>query len=281
MEFANYGSFRKAILSNLNEYNLYGRGYYPRTKQYYDHIASLPNNATTEEKLALIQRIIADDGVAPDLFIKPHKDAHHLNSSQVVCYEFFRPMITVQKRANSLLLSFLNSIGLPSEEFSAGYGEFEWEPNNEEQTNFDFYVQQSRPIPETVLTDKAIYFEIKYTESEFGAEPINDRRREKYDSIYTQMIDNCVCLKRRPSIEEYFKSYQLFRNTIRLTKDNWQNEYVVFLFPRENKAVLDEYRIFEEHFILEQYRNHIKAVYWEDLVESMSDRFREKFFPYL
>lgn len=281
MEFANYSSFRKAILSNLNEYNRYGRGYYPRTKQYYGHIASLPNNATSEEKLALIQRIIADDGVAPDLFIKPHKDAHHLNSSQVVCYEFFRPMITAQKRANSHLLSFLNSIGLPSEEFTAGYGEYEWEPNNEEQTNFDFYVQQSRPIPETVLTDKAIYFEIKYTESEFGAEPINDRRREKYDSIYTHMIDNCVCLKRRPTIEEYFKSYQLFRNSIRLTKDNWKNEHVIFLFPKENKAVLDEYRIFEEQFIMEQYRDHIKAVYWEGLVEYMSDRFRAKFFPYL
>lgn len=281
MGFSNYSSFRKAILSNLNEYNRYGRGYYPRTKQFYDHIASLPNNATSEEKLALIQRIIADDGVAPNLFIKPHKDAHHLNSSQVVCYEFFRPMITVQKRANSLLLSFLNSIGLPSEEFTAGYGEFEWETNNEEQTNFDFYVQQSRPIPETVLTDKAIYFEIKYTESEFGAEPINDRRREKYDSIYIQMIDNCVCLKRRPTIEEFFKSYQLFRNTIRLTKDNWKNEHIIFLFPKENKAVLDEYRIFEEQFILEQYRDHVKAVYWEDLVESMSDGFREKFFPYL
>lgn len=280
MTIDSYDAFREVVLKNLSRFNHYGRGYYPRTKKYYDHIAALSEKATPQEKLALIQQIITDDGVVPDLFSKPHKDAHHLNSSQVVCYEFFRPMLTSQKGLNEKMLDFLDNIGIPSSHFKDGYGEFEWEPDPSEQTNFDFYIQQSKPTPSKSSSDKAVFFEIKYTENEFGAEPINEKRRKKYESIYRQMIENCACLRLVPSMDEFFKSYQLFRNTIRLTRNNWRNEFVVFLFPKANKAVMDDYLAFKERFLTDQYHDHIKAVFWEDITSSMTDYFQKKFFPY-
>ena len=33
-------------------------------------------------------------GVKSDMLAKLHTDAHHLNSSQILCYNFFRPLIT-------------------------------------------------------------------------------------------------------------------------------------------------------------------------------------------
>jgi len=281
MIFDSYDAFREAVLSNLSRFNQYGRGYYPRTKKYYDHIAALSENATLQEKLALVQQILADDGVNPDMFSKPHKDAHHLNSSQVVCYEFFRPMLTTQKRLNDKMFVFLDYIGIPSDPFKDGFGEFEWEPDPAEQTNFDFYIQQSKPTPSKMLSDNAVFFEIKYTENEFGAETINGKRRDKYGSIYQQMIENCACLRLIPSIDEFFKSYQLFRNTLRLTKKNWRNEYVIFLFPKANKAVMNDYLAFMDRFVMDQYHDHIKAVFWEDLTDAMSDNFRNKYFSYV
>ena len=81
-------------------------------------------------------------------------------------------------------------------------------------------------------------------------------------------------------MDEFFKSYQLFRNTIRLTRNNWRNEFVVFLFPKANKAVMDDYLALKERFLTDQYQDHIKVVFWEDITSSMTDYFQKKFFPY-
>ena len=80
-------------------------------------------------------------------------------------------------------------------------------------------------------------------------------------------------------MDEFFKSYQLFRNTIRLTRNNWRNEFVVFLFSKANKAVMDDYLALKERFLTDQYQDHIKVVFWEDITSSMTDYFQKKFFP--
>lgn len=81
-------------------------------------------------------------------------------------------------------------------------------------------------------------------------------------------------------MDEFFKSYQLFRNTICLTRNNWRNEFVVFLFPKANKAVWTIIWPSKSVFLTDQYQDHIKAVFWEDITSSMKDYFQKKFFPY-
>ena len=197
--------------------------------------------------------------------------AHHLNSSQVVCYEFFRPMISAGKQVLTRMRECLSKIGIPPEKFENGHAEFEWVPCPEENTNFDFYAQSN---------NAKAYFEIKYTEQGFGQCANDKKHREKFKSIYEPMIENCVCLTRKPTFDEFRQNYQLFRNTIRITKANWKDDYVVFLFPRENTIAQKHFDAFYSEFVSVEYRNHVICVYWEDLTEFMSDRFRNKFFFY-
>lgn len=267
--FNSYDSFKMALIEHLARYNVGGPGYFPRFKRRYAHIVDVPEGC---RKIDLVKRIIFSDSVNPNLFVKPHPCAHHLNSSQVVCYEFFRPLISDDKRLESGMLEYLSSVGIPGTDFEGGYAEFEWEPCPEENTNFDFYVYKN---------DFKVYFEIKYTECGFGACAGDDEHRDKYDNIYKKILEDCACLRRIPeNFDEFRKYYQLFRNVLRITKQNWQKEYVVFLFPRENTVVKKQFEDFCEEFVAEEYRSHVLSVYWEDMTAFMSSRFREKFFFY-
>ena len=80
--------------------------------------------------------------------------------------------------------------------------------------------------------------------------------------------------------EEWRKNYQLFRNVLRITKNNSENEYVVFLFPKMNKAAKAHFERFKAEYIDPAFDEHIKEVFWEDLTEYMSNKFRQKFFFY-
>ena len=46
-------------------------------------------------------------GVNADLLKNLHADAHHLNSSQILCYNFFRPLIDKNGNAKQELVDFL------------------------------------------------------------------------------------------------------------------------------------------------------------------------------
>ena len=232
-------------------------------------------------KKELIYALLGKDRVKPDLFPEvPHKYAHHLNSSQMVCYEFFRPLITAitvngekAGKVKDPLVRCLNAMGLPGEEFTKGKVAFEYEPDPEEKTNFDFYVESGD-------NKKKVYFEIKYTEGKFGSCEEDGNHEAKFNKIYKPMIDKCVCLKRPVEFgKEWCNNYQLFRNVLRATNEN---EYVVFLFPEENETVRRQYEQFRETFLKRDC--NVKAVHWEDLswpgLQLTSDAFREKYFFY-
>jgi hypothetical protein len=266
--------FVEDVKKHLVQYNEWGAGDFRGHQK--NHIAKV----TKGNRLDIINQIIKSDRVDPDLFTSPHMYAHHLNSSQIVCYEFFRPKLSAdrEKRINDDMLFCLSKMGIPAGDFKGARAEFEWVPNPEENTNFDFFIQQtSSSIPDV---SKQIFFEIKYTERGFGQCEDDERHQNKFKDIYTPMISNCACLSKNPSFEEFKEFYQLFRNTLRITKENWRNEYVVFLFPRENVLALKHYDAFDEKFIDQKYQGHIKRVFWEDMTECMSYRFREKFFFY-
>ena len=59
----------------------------------------------------------------------------------MVCYEFFRNLITDEKRVTETLVKCLNAMGIPGDQFIDGHAEFEWVPYKEENTNFDFFLE--------------------------------------------------------------------------------------------------------------------------------------------
>lgn len=269
--FNSYDSFKEAVIGNLAKYNPGKPGYYPRFKKYYDHIVEIPAKASKRQKEIIVKEIIQGDCVNPDLYTSPHMYAHHLNSSQVVCYEFFRPLIAAEKELLPRMKECLLKMGIPQDKFEKGHAEFEWVPYPEENTNFDFYAQSD---------NARAYFEIKYTEQGFGQCDNDKKHKDKFKRIYGPMIENCACLIRKPTFDEFRKNYQLFRNTLRITKEHWQNEYVIFLFPRENVIAQMHFEAFLHNYVSKEFYNHVISVHWEDLTEFMSDRFRDKFFFY-
>lgn len=89
----------------------------------------------------------------PDL--KLHRDFHHLNSSQAMCFNLFFPLLIDKDLRPVLLKDILGcNTGLIS-----GF-EFEKVIDPKENTNFDLFLR---------LKDKTrIFFEIKYSEPDFS-----------------------------------------------------------------------------------------------------------------
>jgi len=291
MEYKSYAKFKEEVVDkHLAQYNFWEQGiwpgnkssYRPGNKSSYPHIVAIPGKTQIE----IVKAIIENDGCkfVPELFPSPHKYAHHLNSSQVVCYEFFKPYVDyIAEKSCTItkpeVVGLLDKMGFDrafAQQFLPGFAEFEWIPDKTENTNFDFYLHSSD-------SKKKIYFEIKYTEQGFGTCRNDEDHKIKFDTIYKDMIEKCACLSNKPTVfdEEWRKNYQLFRNVLRITKDNWENEYVVFLFPKMNKAAKAHFERFKAEYIDPDYGEHIKEVFWEDLTEYMIiDQFRQKFFFY-
>ena len=266
-----YKDFREHVLNHLGKFNKGDKGTYSYkgvTKSY-QHILAIPDGESKED---VIKQIINDDGFCPDLFRNPQKYAHHLNSSQVVCYEFFRDKITDDGHATAEMTAFLNAIGIPAKPFDNAECQYEYCPDEAEYTNFDFYIEGEGHYK--------VYFEIKYTENGFGSCKNDEEHTQKFNNTYKDMISNCACLKKKPTFEEFRKYYQLFRNVLRVTKEHGDNEYVVFLFPEKNTVVQKQLHEFVAEYISDNWKQHVLEVHWEELTGFMkTGKFKEKFFP--
>ena len=261
-----YSTFKKIVCGNLAKYNQWGAGTF-RGKDH-DHIAKIEKGKRRED---VVKEIIESDGVETDLFRKPHQYAHHLNSSQVVCYEFFRPLLDKDKKSE--LAKALEIMGISSDAFINTNAEFEKEFDDGEGTNFDFFLS----------ADKLhnLYVEVKYTEQGFGVCKDDEPHKQKFSNTYKKLIDESWCIKdSQKGIIDFLqmrKYYQLFRNTLRVQNDS---DFVVFLFPEQNTIAKSQFEHFRDTFLSEKGRRNVKGIYWENLVELMSDDFKKKFFSY-
>lgn len=272
-KYKSYNSFREEVISHLEKYNPGSAGTYQNTKTgevcYYKHILHIPEGST---KKNVIVNILSEDKVEADMFEKPQRYAHHLNSSQILCYEFFRPMLNPDRSLKSSLLKFISK-NITTVDSNKLVGKFEHIPDRIEKTNFDFFVTG-------VVDDINVFFEIKYTENGFGRGE-KKRHEEKFENIYKPLIAECGCLAKEPTFEEFCKYYQLFRNVLRVTKANGNQEYSVFLYPAANNITEKHFTEFRKKFISGPFENHVIGIHWEDNIEFMSDIFREKFFFYV
>ena len=207
--------------------------------------------------------------------------AEHLNSSQTMCIAYFKKFFE-SKEYEYLLVKILRMQGIAitnDSEFTDAV--FEYVPCAQEGTNFDFFIKLNN--------GKQITWEIKFTEREFGGTKqgeLSNKYINKYQNIYIPMLEKCIyynssdkdcdykcfktgmltdcCIQDKCSIYEFFKYYQIRRNILYARNSG---DYVIFLTPKENKA-LDEERVYIERYASKCGTAYIRNIYWEDLLET-------------
>lgn len=181
------------------------------------------------------------------LIFPNHKEIHlhthwnHLSSSQILCISYFSEFLNKPQKLDELL-AFL---GINKKALN---GEFEVVAG-EEGTNVDFTIN--------LEGGNHVYFEIKYTEPDFGS--INYKTDCKK---YQDYFKGC---HKGASIEwdDYKKYYQIVRNVCLSENGN----YTIFLLPRSNDSINSGYeKGIRKIKNFGKFRNSVKRVMWEDLL---------------
>ena len=256
-----YDKFRSTVLETIvREFDNPDPGLF-RGHGPYDHIISNPKDSKDRE------RIVNEYLLLPDVpkiqgEIKLHPDAHHMNSSQIMCYNFFRPLLKEYnknkkdyKPSDELVDLVGKIIDTPLENKNSSC-KFEYIQPNTDTTNFDFYLK---------CGDVEVFFEIKYTEKEFAKKKITPESELQYEKVYKPMISKAehIFKDKTISASDFLKNFQLLRNAIRAI-DN--NKYVVFICPRAHDNLVNQYNKFKEQFLSPKGEEHVKLVTWESLL---------------
>lgn len=201
--------------------------------------------------------------------LKYHKDAAHLNSSQVMCINFFKKFFE-KEDWEKYLLNTLKNVGVPLNQSQIVGAIFEFEPCQKERTNFDFYIE---------LDDgRHISIEVKYTETEFGGVSLDKNDPDKYARKWVETYKNMV--NESPYLfgiteNDFYANYQINRNIVYAKK----NDIVLFLTPLENDSKkLCAGRMYIDGFINENIRN----IYWTELTDVLMELIQDepKLFDY-
>ena len=201
-----------------------------------------------------------------------HRYAHHLNSSQLMCYNFFRPYIIKEGSKtcpNDALIDLLSKY-IAINKCDDAECQFEYVQGGEyegEGTNFDFYLKSG---------GTEVFFEIKYTEAGFGKCDNDNRHEEKFKRIYAGLIDKCPAIEGSITFnDEFCNNYQLFRNSIRATG---KNKYVIFIYEENNQYCKQQLDEFLEKFITDDYKNkNIIGITWQDFVRNSTSSHKVEF----
>ena len=212
-----------------------------------------------KKELNIIERyridFLSSQYYKPETF---HMYFHHLNSSQAMCINFFYPLIK-----ENLLETILNIIGVEGElNYSTDNICFEkvseFEVHAKRKTNFDFYIKLN--------SDVEIYFEIKYTENEFGKTEPDKEHIDKFHETYVPLLKNNPSIKEDFKTEEKFlDNYQIMRNISHIAK----NRYVIFIYPKDNIKVRRQALSARKEIIEDGWENHFILFTWEDIIEQI------------
>lgn len=261
-----YDKFRSTVLEKIvREFDNPDPGLF-RGHGPYDHIISNPKDSKDRE------RIVNEYLLLPEVpkiqgEIKLHPDAHHMNSSQIMCYNFFRPLLSEYdknekeyKPSDALVDLVGKIIDTPLENKNSSC-KFEYIQPNTDTTNFDFYLK---------CGDVEVFFEIKYTEKEFAKKKITPESELQYEKVYKPMISKAehIFKDKVISASDFLKNFQLLRNAIRAI-DN--NKYVVFICPRAHDNLVNQYNKFKEQFLSPKGEEHVKLVTWESLLTAAKE----------
>jgi|WetSurSiteA1Bulk_404760.scaffolds.fasta_scaffold01242_9 hypothetical protein len=181
--------------------------------------------------------------------IKLHQDFHHLNSSQAMCFNLFFPFLS----ENKLGLLASDVLSLPENEVKNAT--FEKVLEQVEGTNFDFFMEMA--------SGSHVFFELKLSESNFGAEKPNANRKRKLDEIYHQRLTGMVA---EGHLHEgiFFQHYQILRNISYLRSD--RSDVLFLIFPRENEQLARTEQTING-MLTDGFKDRVRILYLEELVE--------------
>ena len=178
---------------------------------------------------------------------------HHLNSSQAMCLNFFYPLYKEGK-----LEIITDYLGLTNEKIN--YETVCFEKNGLEidyrkrSSKFDFYFE--------TFSNKKVYFEIKYTEGNFGK---SSRPNENtFNNLYSLHLTSIK--EDFHNVESFYANYQILRNLIHID----DNSYVVFVYPEDNKVVKREVSKVKTKFLNPDYLNHFIEAEWNNFFKYVS-----------
>jgi hypothetical protein len=239
MDF-NYTKYRSDILEHLVKYkenvlNVNKNGIDTRFKKEYPHI--LPKN---KEYLNIIHSTYGLElwSLIKTYKTKLHNEFHHLNSSQALCFNLFFPIIKENKF--DLLLERKEEI--------IGW-KFEFVPNRNEKTSFDAFIQTNK---------NNYYFEVKYTETEFGKKEIGEETILRYNKIYKDKM----VLFNKITAEIFLNNYQIFRNLSYI-----DTGIINFVIPKTRIDLNEQLDNVLENYCNKNLRRSINILYIEDIVE--------------
>lgn len=225
----------------------------------YSHILKLPERASKNDKAKIVEKYQLEPFCLKlDLFPvgKLHRYAHHLNSSQILCYCYFRKMLDRYGHPKDPLIQLMSGLGIRISNRTFCSFEYDSFKEYKDGTEVDFHIQDG---------DTEVFFEIKYTEQDFGStsKKVNkETYLKRFDTIYKPLLKNCICLDKDMDSATFYSSYQLHRNIIRISD---KNKYTIFLYPAGNTILEKKYKTFQDS-ILEPYKNNVRALHWEDLI---------------
>ena len=237
------------------------------TQDAYTHILPLNGGKNTKEaRRDAIQKYL---GIKiDDKFLSKngalHQYAHHLNSSQLLCYMALRPLLiddskTKYYRPTEALKMLLASQNINISE--CAQCEFEYndhlmwkERNIPEGTSFDFHIKDN---------NHEYFFEIKFTEDGFGKAEKDDEHIQKFNELYLNKIEKVI--NKVISVEECVKYYQLFRNIIRGDSDS---KTIVFITDKNNPATEEEIKIFSKEYLTDTTVRYL-FLKWQDMYKEL------------
>lgn len=210
-----------------------------------------------------------------------HIYANHLNSSQILCYNFFGKLLAINEYSERILrispeLKKWLEIYLPTVPGLSDDAQCEFEAviNLKEGTSFDFIAYDN---------NTEIRFEIKFTEDGFGKVKKNSESRsgsshlQKYKEIYKPRFDKSIVVRNPDSEDDFFRNYQLFRNAIvgnRLGVD--REIYNVFIYPGWNTKCVKEFENFKKNFVVDTSR--VLSLEWAKIVPNEMAGLLEKYY---
>lgn len=213
-----------------------------------------PKDEENFNLLQLYRDTLSNYLISNQRILKKHIYFHHLNSSQVMCLNFFFPFQEEKK-----LDLILNVIGFKNEEVV--YDNCCFEKPSEIETNstkkyrptyFDYYIETK--------SGKKIFFEIKYTEQSFAKAKSDDIHTTKYAEVYENKLSS---IKEGYCNEKSFlENYQIMRNVICISN----NSYVVFLYPNGNKKIKSQAEIAKQEIIKDEFKDNLITITWESLI---------------
>ncbi|MBR3818186.1 MAG: hypothetical protein IKJ41_03465 [Clostridia bacterium] len=196
-----------------------------------------------------------------------HTHWSHLNSSQILCVSYFYPIINNPAELNRIIRFINDKTGMSIPE-AAKHGELEYEAADKTSVDFVIYLDKG----------KKVYFEIKYTEENFGnaSKKIKIGDNEAVDNNHYEKFQKKFHSDAHITFLDYKNNYQFVRNICLAQNEN----YTVFLVPQKNESINKNY---------EKAKKRVKnasdfmfdIIYWEELLDTVrNDKVFEKYFNF-